>query len=150
MRTRLIRPGLGAATLAILVLLISMLACARTVLPDDSTSWYMPGEAAAQPLQADATQALLLPPTRDPAAPILTPTPDSPHPIPTLRTEPVQYVVQAGDTLGLIAQRYGVSLDEVITANSITNPNLLEVGQGLVIPVPTPLMRRSPTPPPRR
>jgi LysM repeat protein len=50
----------------------------------------------------------------------------------------VQYVVQAGDTLGLIAQRYGVSLDEVITANSISNPNLLEVGQGLTIPVPTP------------
>jgi LasA protease len=124
--------------IVIILLLVTTLACARSVLPDDAPSWYVPGEAAAQPLEANATQAFLLPPTRDPAAPILTPTPDNPHPIPTLRTEPMQYVVQAGDTLGLIAQRYGVSLEEVITANSIANPNLLEVGQGLTIPVPTP------------
>ena len=115
-----------------------MLACARSVPPEDAPSWYVPGDEAGQPVIANATQALQLPPTRLPGAPILTPTPDSPHPIPTQRSEPIQYSVQAGDTLGLIAQRYGVSLEEVIEANSIANPNLLEVGQGLVIPVATP------------
>jgi LasA protease len=133
-----VRPGMGGITIVIILLLGSMLACARSVTPEEVPSWYVPGEAAAPPLDMNPTQAVLLPPTRDPSAPILTPTPDNPHPVPTLRSDPAQYVVQPGDTLGLIAQRYGVSLEEVITANSITNPNLLEVGQGLVIPVPTP------------
>jgi murein DD-endopeptidase MepM/ murein hydrolase activator NlpD len=39
----------------------------------------------------------------------------------------------------LIAQRYGVSLEEIIAANSIANPNLLEIGQGLAIPAPEPI-----------
>lgn len=133
-----IHPNLGRVTVVIVLLLGSVLACARSVLPEDAPAWYVPGEAAAQPSTTNPTQALLLPPTRIPGAPILTPTPDNPHPIPTLRSEPLQYVVQAGDTLGTIAQRYGVSLEEVISANSIVNPNLLEVGQGLTIPVPTP------------
>lgn len=49
------------------------------------------------------------------------------------------YIVQSGDTLGLIAQRYGVSLQALLDANSITNPNLLEVGTTLNIPAPQPL-----------
>lgn len=139
MESRLVRPRLGGFTIGITLLLGSVLACARSVSPEEAPAWYVPGEeAAALPLAMNPTQAILLPPTRDPSAPILTPTPDNPHPVPTLRSDPVQYVVQPGDTLGLIAQRYGVSLEEVITANSITNPNLLEIGQGLVIPVPTP------------
>ena len=44
------------------------------------------------------------------------------------------YVVQRGDTLGAIAQRFGVSLADLINANNIANPNLVFVGQVLVIP----------------
>jgi LysM repeat protein len=44
------------------------------------------------------------------------------------------YIIQRGDTLGLIAQRFGVSLADLINANSIANPNLVFVGQVLVIP----------------
>jgi murein DD-endopeptidase MepM/ murein hydrolase activator NlpD len=47
-------------------------------------------------------------------------------------------VVQAGDTLGIISQRYGISLEEILGANELVNPNLLNVGQMLTIPVPTP------------
>ena len=50
-------------------------------------------------------------------------------------SEPVQYTVQSGDTLGAIAQSYGVSLEALMAANNIVNPNLLQVGQTLVIPV---------------
>lgn len=138
MGTQTIRPRLGGFTAVIIVLFGTLLACARSVLPEDAPAWYVAGDEAGGPIVANATQALQLPPTRLPGAPILTPTPDNPHPIPTPRSEPMQYSVQAGDTLGLIAQRYGVSLDEMITANSIANPNLLEVGQGLVIPAPAP------------
>lgn len=44
------------------------------------------------------------------------------------------YVVQAGDTLSVIADRYGVTLEELAALNSISDPNLLRVGQVLLIP----------------
>lgn len=44
------------------------------------------------------------------------------------------YVVQAGDTLGVIADRYGVTLEALTALNGITDPNLVRVGQVLLIP----------------
>jgi len=70
------------------------------------------------------------------AATNFTPTPDQPHILPTLRTEREAYVVQAGDSLAQIAQRYGVSVDAVVAANQLNNPNYLEIGQKLIIPEP--------------
>jgi LasA protease len=71
-------------------------------------------------------------------ATIYTPTPDPPHRVPTVRAEAQAYSVKAGDTLGLIAQRYGVSLEALIAANDLINPNLLKVGQDLIIPAADP------------
>jgi peptidoglycan/xylan/chitin deacetylase (PgdA/CDA1 family) len=56
---------------------------------------------------------------------------------------PSTYTVQAGDTLFSIAQRFGVSVDELAQANGIANPSLIYAGQVLTIPrdggpVPTP------------
>lgn len=44
------------------------------------------------------------------------------------------YIVQAGDTLYSIADRFGVSLDDLLAANGIADPNQLAVGQQLIIP----------------
>ncbi len=44
------------------------------------------------------------------------------------------YVVQAGDTLSSIAQRFGTTLDALIAANAIADPSLLQPGDTLVIP----------------
>ena len=44
------------------------------------------------------------------------------------------YVVQPGDTLSSIAARFHVSINDLMAANDMTNPNLLAVGQQLVIP----------------
>lgn len=44
------------------------------------------------------------------------------------------HVVQSGDTLLSIAQQYDVSAEEVATANNLTDPNALRVGQELIIP----------------
>jgi murein DD-endopeptidase MepM/ murein hydrolase activator NlpD len=44
------------------------------------------------------------------------------------------YVVQAGDTLSSIGRRYGVSVNDLATANGLINPNLIYVGQRLKIP----------------
>jgi len=79
-----------------------------------------------------------LPPTRIPGVPILSPTPDSPRALPTPRVDPGQHIVQAGDTLGTIAQQYGVSLEALMQANGLADANLLSVGQELTIPAPSP------------
>ena len=44
------------------------------------------------------------------------------------------YEVQAGDTLYLIALRFDVSVDDLVEANQITDPNVLSPGTRLVIP----------------
>ena len=49
------------------------------------------------------------------------------------------YTVQPGDTMFLIAQRFGVSLDALIAANpQIPNPNLILPGQTVCVPTAAP------------
>lgn len=43
------------------------------------------------------------------------------------------HVVQRGDTLSRIAQRYGLSLQQIMTINGISNPNHVYVGQRLLV-----------------
>jgi murein DD-endopeptidase MepM/ murein hydrolase activator NlpD len=50
---------------------------------------------------------------------------------PTPRT----HIVVAGDTLLAISQQYGASVDEIMAANGLDNPNLIYIGQRLAIPV---------------
>ena len=45
----------------------------------------------------------------------------------------ITYMVKAGDTLTTIARNYGVSYLKIATDNGIVNPNLIHVGQKLVI-----------------
>jgi murein DD-endopeptidase MepM/ murein hydrolase activator NlpD len=44
------------------------------------------------------------------------------------------YIVQSGDTLSSIANRFNVSLNELLDANPTVDPNLLAQGQQIVIP----------------
>ena len=46
-------------------------------------------------------------------------------------------MVQSGDTLSSIAQRFGVSVDQIAQANSIQDVSLIRAGQQLVIPAAT-------------
>jgi len=104
------------------------------------------------------------PPTLDAAVAALlsemeaTPIPASETPTPfMLRTEP--YFVQAGDSLGQIAQRFGVSVADILSVNNLDDPDRLLVGQQILIPtgplpsntpfIPTATITLSPTPTPR-
>jgi murein DD-endopeptidase MepM/ murein hydrolase activator NlpD len=82
--------------------------------------------------------AVLSTPTSGSVGPILTPTPDAPHSLPSLRTDVELYIVQPNDSLGQIAQRYFVSVDKILEVNEISQPDFLEVGQELTIPPPQP------------
>ncbi|MFY9174978.1 MAG: peptidoglycan-binding protein [Peptococcia bacterium] len=57
----------------------------------------------------------------------------------------MQYVVQPGDTLFSIAQRFGTTVQAIIQANNIINPDFIVVGQ--IITIPTGQMPPVPTPP---
>jgi LysM repeat protein len=59
------------------------------------------------------------------------PPPPSPTPPPGGQTT---YVVQRGDTLSRIASRFGTTVALLVQANNIANPNLIYVGQVLLIP----------------
>lgn len=63
------------------------------------------------------------------------------------------HIVQPGDTLWSIAARYGVTVDAILRANNLINPNFIYLGQTLVIPTPGgypfPLPIPIPTPSPQ-
>jgi LysM repeat protein len=63
------------------------------------------------------------------------PEPAQPALRPATPTPPVKkYIVQRGDTLFSIALAHGVLLDDLILYNDIKNPDLIYVGQELLIP----------------
>lgn len=45
-----------------------------------------------------------------------------------------EHIVQAGETLSMIAQKYQVSLDSLVRLNNLTNPDLLSIGQVIRLP----------------
>ena len=53
---------------------------------------------------------------------------------PPSQGEQTTHIVQPGETLYVIAQQYGVTVDEIVALNSLTNPDQLQVGQQLIIP----------------
>jgi LysM repeat protein len=63
-----------------------------------------------------------------PTATSAPPTPSGPTPT------PLTHFVEEGETLLGIAADYGVSLDDLLTANPGINPRLLTIGQAILIP----------------
>jgi len=53
------------------------------------------------------------------------------------------YTVQPGDSLAIIAERYNMPVNILINANTLINPDYLEIGQNIVIPALTPSMQPS-------
>lgn len=101
------------------------------------------GQAVVSPTPG---QVATLAPTGSPAA-TLEPTPArptaapaTPEPLPgeaTAQPSPGGvHIVQPGESLFSIGLLYGVPWGEIAAANEIENPDLLSVGQELIIPVP--------------
>jgi len=78
---------------------------------------------------------VIVPPSMTPTGPTKTPLQPTPNPARPLPQGGAPYVVQAGDTLGTIAARYGVTVAELIALNpQLPNPDALEVGDTVNTP----------------
>ncbi len=76
-------------------------------------------------------------PTASPSASLAPPT-ATPGPTRVPEPTPQVYVVKEGDRLSLIAKAFGLTLDELLAANTetIKDPDRIAVGDEIIIPVP--------------
>jgi len=113
---------------------LSSIASQNGVTLDDllaaNPSLIQPGIELVVPASTPVTPTPVIPVT--PPAPVTPPvTPSAPEPAPS---DPIRYTIQPGDNLTRIAAKYGISVDALAAANNISNPNLIQVGQQLIIP----------------
>ena len=66
-----------------------------------------------------------------------------PTPTPTSTPEAFIYIVREGDTLGSIADEFGITWREIDAVNELENPNVLSIGQGIEIPQDAPVVLNS-------
>ncbi len=127
-----------AASFSCLVALTLLSGC--LVSAPESRPWLLntPTTANAQVQNLPSSLSALLPTPRPEGSPYYTPTPDSSHTLPALRTEAIAYTVQYGDYLALIAARHNLPLVALINANPTIDPNALEPGMVLTLPAPQP------------
>jgi len=127
--------------------------------------WIVVPTSTRRPTRTPVTAAPTAPPTATAnsaaaesatadAPPPATETPPPPTATPTVAS--VVHTVQEGETLSVIAQQYGVTVEAISQANGITDPSLIVAGQELTIPLPaevpptdTPRPQPSPTPKPK-
>ena len=70
--------------------------------------------------------------TPPPELPPATSPPPEPSPPPTANV----HVVEEGETLGLIAERYGTTVEVLLELNDLPDPNVVPVGTSLIVPQP--------------
>ena len=127
-------------TIVGLLALLAIAGCSRDA-PDVIvvTATFMPAQTIAFSTEASQSQPAE-PTTVEVAAVQLSPLPPqlpiepTPDPSRTVASQAREHIVQPGDTLSLIAQRYSITTDELIAANQLINPNILSVGQVITLP----------------
>ncbi len=70
-----------------------------------------------------------------PVAAVVSSSNPTPAPTPLSNTILERYVVRSGETLGAISLRYGVPITDLQQANGLANPNALQAGQVLKVPI---------------
>ncbi|MHC1739682.1 MAG: LysM peptidoglycan-binding domain-containing protein [Anaerolineaceae bacterium] len=125
---------------SIFVLIIIILSSGCTQ-PAPNTRPWMLNTATQVPEVLGQTN--LLPTLRPENSAYFTPTPDSAHAIPELRSDVIQYIVQSGDTLASIAINYNLDTNTLASANGLSSLDWLQVGQSLTIPAPKPTISPS-------
>ena len=127
------RPRAGHAlySLVFLTILALLSACSVTVGPPPGTPG--PGQPTNTPIEQvhfDVTPV----PSPTPEPPTATPAPLPPGVTPGPGGT-VTYTIKAGDTLSGIADQFGITVEDIVKTNNIADPNAIQAGEVLVIPV---------------
>jgi hypothetical protein len=121
LRTRVGLPSISLPSLALAAVAIVVAAAALFFLPALLGVGSPNGGAGASPTRAPSAGGSASPGS----------------PTPSAAPTPQVYIVEPGDTLSLIATRFGVTVDEILAANpQIRNPNRIAVGDEITIPEP--------------
>ena len=93
---------------------------------------------AAQPSGDGATPVSTAGATSGPSTPLPSAAPSVVSPVPAgASPSPRTYIVQAGDSLSTIAERFGLTVGQLLAANpDITDPDRIEAGDVVIIPPP--------------
>jgi LysM repeat protein len=81
---------------------------------------------------------------------------DTPIPLSMRRGTIIEYIVKPGETLAIIAEKFNSTIDDIVKENKLDNPNTIQAGDklnipvNLVTPLPTNTPGPSPTPAPTR
>ncbi|MCZ2127382.1 MAG: LysM peptidoglycan-binding domain-containing protein [Anaerolineales bacterium] len=126
---------IGALLAALLLVSCSSAAQEPAAFPtyDPFVSLATPQSGTSAPHSTGTSSAASRPPTPT-RAPLKITYAASGYASPTPRQNAEEYVVQPNDTLGIIAQRYRVSLQALMDANQLANADMLYVGMTLIIP----------------
>jgi LysM repeat protein len=100
------------------------------VSPDETVPASSPVASPEPPASATEEPPAGETPTSVPSEPPPAPEP----PAPSIPGEGLEHVVAWGETLEIIASRYGVSAQDIVAANNLVNPDLIRAGDVLTIP----------------
>lgn len=140
---RILTPATRRITVLLLLAQSLLSACSVTIGAPPSTT-PGPGEPTNTPIEQvhfDVTHVpspTALPPTTAPAPGGVT-------------GATGKYTIKPGDTLSGIAQEFGITVEELVKLNNITDPNQIQAGQVLTVPAKgAPTSAPGPTPSPTR
>ena len=125
------RTSRGRRVVAI-VLAVAVIAGAAYLAGPAIADWMRQVGAGAGAASPSPSAPLAATPAPSPASTPASTRASTPAPSPA--ATPLVHVVARGETLIAIAARYGVTVAAIREANGITDPNLIRVGQRLVIP----------------
>ncbi len=128
------RAHMRSATIAVALCVLFVVACGS----DNSKELAQPSPTAIDTAgSAESGNTSDPTPTTETDAPTPTTETDVPTNTPTPQGQQT-YEVKSGDTLRAIAAEFGVTVEAIVIANSLADPNLVFIGQLLLIPTEEP------------
>ncbi len=116
--------GRWTAPLSLLALAVALTGCQVTI------------GAVATPTAGGSAATTATPQVLVEITPVASPTPAPPSPTAGPVGAPTTYKIQPGDSLSSIAQKFGITVDDIVKANNIENANEIYAGQEIIIPPP--------------